>query len=532
MDSSPLLIRRSFAEFTFGFTVYRLTQGFLFFHDTLGATPEPLAMMPMIDSSKLESLFSGADARITSISLANLDLGRHASRRRVLDAYSVGELAPDLADQSHQATVATGRTASPVQGMPPINRYVGFSRGRVRDRSSPLTSFAEFRDWVDELGATLTAPPAAIELFQRYAEVVRPPADTTPLNVLLDFEQEIFEGDAGDGVETLAVDDLCLPIRDGRFTCVANGREYDVGIAWDAAKQRYNLSCDRLDSIYSAVRDDRRGVADTLIARLNLDQAFRIVTQAVGLEYTVYSSGHFLRPRTPLWGRRRSRRLELLELVDAVEQLEDANSEKGAPGSATPSGWVASSVFGLVDRPPARSALAAALRGVNLMVCDDMNTEIADFIAVDEATRRVIAIHCKASGTRSVLSASKLHEVTAQALKNLGFIQPYDVGYPPNVSQWDKQWTSDAGRVDSRYRRDAVGDAQACWRRIRDVLRDPGATREVFLVLGATLSRSLLAAQQTKDKPSAQAIQVFYAIQSTWSSVSSIGARLRVFCSP
>jgi hypothetical protein len=103
-------------------------------------------------------------------------------------------------------------------------------------------------------------------------------------------------------------------------------------------------------------------------------------------------------------------------------------TEKGAIGTPTGAGWANGSLFDIIDRRGQGTQLADAFVGVDLLICDDMGTETADFIAIDQGSRRVAAIHAKASPTAKPLSASALHEVSAQAVKNLGYFQPYFVG--------------------------------------------------------------------------------------------------------
>jgi hypothetical protein len=215
-----------------------------------------------------------------------------------------------------------------------------------------------------------------------------------------------------------------------------------------------------------------------------------------------------------------------------VRGLSQIASEKGAAGSATAAGWADDSLFGLIDRQGGETAMASHLQGVSLMVCDDMGTEIADFVAVDEAGRRVLAIHAKAFPQAKPLSAGALHEISSQALKNLGYLQPYFVGEPKNLNRWANQWRGSQGRVSTRIRHGGPATPRAAWNRIRNVLLDPQATREVWLVLGQGLSKGGLDAERQKKRPKAEVVQLLYSLQSTWSSVSSLGARFRVFCSP
>jgi superfamily II DNA or RNA helicase len=526
---SPLLLRTAFTEETVGVTIYRRVHRYLFYYDTQGRLPDVLITTPRIAPGELERLYVGAAARLSGVSLRNTSLGRHDVRRRTLQAYAIDELAPDLADHAHFASTATGYT---LDGTTLAQRYVGFTRARVRDRGAGPTPFDDYVAWVDrvaaELDATGTQP---LRVFDRYAEVVSEPADVRPANILLDFDQALFRESpqaAGATNASLQIDDLCVPVDpQGLFRCTANGRTYDVQITWVPNTRSYRLANQELDDDYVSVAVVRR--PRSLLAYLNQTQAFRVLPRNT---HRIYSRGRFYKTRVPLWGTMAGK-LELLTILEPIQHLAAMTSEKGDVVRASGAGWAAGSLFNLIDSRGVGTAFAEAMANVALLVCDDGNTEIADFIALDPTARRVIGIHAKAFARPRQLSAGALHEVGMQALKNLGSFQPFSVGKPDNLARWDRPWRDAhvVGTVTRRIR-DGNDTGAVAWRRIRGALRDPLWTREIWLVLGAGLSRQQLAARQASNEPTPETIQVLYALQAIWSSVQSTGARLRIFCSP
>src|SRR5207247_1379503 len=78
----------------------------------------------------------------------------------------------------------------------------------------------------------------------------------------------------------------------------------------------------------------------------------------------------------------------------------------------------------------------AELREMDIVICDDMQAELADFIVADTRHRRVAFIHAKAFAAPVYLSASALSVVCAQAVKNLEYLHPYTVRVPENVERW------------------------------------------------------------------------------------------------
>jgi len=533
--NSPLLARAAFPEFEVGFTVYRQIGRYLFYHDTQGTTPEAISSLTPVLPGRLRRLYSGDDARLTSVSTINTDLGPLSPRRRSVQARSVAELGPDLSDHAHLAASSAGRTAyrghdgSLDLQRQMRHRYVGFTKSRIRDGGA--LEFADYIRWLDDLASSLNdqaAQPLAV--FDRYAEVIDQPASLTPTNILLDIPEQLFQT-IHDGVdEWLDIEDLCMDVHDGTFRCVTNDVGYEVRVAWDHGRNRYNLSCPELDERFSMASATAVHGARTLISYLNNEQAFRIIPAGTRNDYCIYTGRLFCRPRLPLGGRADSASVDLLELIVGVDALNSISSEKGGPGSATGDGWATGTLFHLIDTLGAGTDMARELDGVEMLVCDDMGTESADFLALDSTRGRVIAMHLKAFPSPKKISASALHEISSQALKNLGYLQPYVRDEPKNVPRWSSRWNGGSvGHVDRRIRKGTATTGKRAWKQLLSALRDPKTSREVWLVLGQGPPKSLLIKASNKRAPEAELIQMLYSLQSTWTAVASLGATLRVF---
>lgn len=526
--NSPLLWRKAFAEFEIGFTVYHRLRDYLFFYDSQGLVPPSSNSMSIIDAAGLQRLYGANTTRLTTVTLLNTDLGRNSVRRRTLRARSIAELGPDLSDHAQFASTARGITAA--TGGDAVDRYVGFTRSRVRDRRAGVTSFDDYLEWLESIADVIdNTSTSRAAVFDRFAEVISAPRDPTPRNILLDFPVERFHAIIDEVDQELNIDDVCVEVADGTFTFRANDVDHEVRITWTG--KSYHLESPTLDDLYS-MHEPGSDRHDTLISHLNREQAFRVLPASMHDDHCVYVGGTFIRPRLPLWGRLETSRFELLGILNPIEELGAIGDEKGRDGSATSSGWAAGSLFHLIDNLGAGTQLAPQLANVDLLVCDDMGTEIADFVALDTTTGRVIAIHAKAFRTAKPRSASALHEVSSQALKNLAYLQPYFVGEPKNLNHWSGPWKGPAGVVAKRVRRGGQLTAKQAWTRFRSALRDPSTTREVWLVLGQGPSKSQLDHERGKQKPKPEVIQMLFSLQATWAAVSAVGARLRVFCSP
>ena len=137
-------------------------------------------------------------------------------------------------------------------------------------------------------------------------------------------------------------------------------------------------------------------------------------------------------------------------------------------------------------------------------------------------------MHLKAFSTPKKISASALHEVSSQALKNLGYLQPYVRDEPSNVERWSGRWDGGAiGRVDRRIRK---GQATSGKKRghsfaVRFVIRRPAVRCGSYW--GRVHPEAFFWMSAVKMIPKAELIQMLYSLQSTWTSVASLGASLR-----
>lgn len=146
--------------------------------------------------------------------------------------------------------------------------------------------------------------------------------------------------------------------------------------------------------------------------------------------------------------------------------------------------WPSGSVFGVIDmlrdcKAGGPAEWPALFPNLSLLVCTDMGTGPADFVAVQPG--RVVFIHVKYSD-RGGWSATSLHEGVVQALKNLMYLQPSFDGDMPG--SWDGEWERRVQRV--RYPATTVARNRSkgvLVGRVQEVLRQPNTDREIRIVV-------------------------------------------------
>lgn len=522
--NSRLLSEAVFVEPTFGYTVIRLDGELLFFYDTAGASAAVVdGHYGQLRPPELQALFPPSGSQLTSVALLNTDVGRQAPRSRLMRAAAIADLAPDLADYAYVCTVAEGYTEVSDSR---FRRYVGMSRSRVNDFRSSEGDFVAYTEWLSELRDGLASAHGASATFSRYATYVAEPPNKAPANVLLDIDPAMFRREI-DG-EVLQLEDRATDVtNDGTFTiAVGEGVQHQASIRWNDERSRYEISSPSLsEELYVSTSDDRQ----ELISLVNSEQLMRIVPWE---RQTIYAHGNFFAPTIPV---SRAGDFQLLDILRPVQGLADVKSEKGT--EITNDDWDPESVFGMITalspssaREP-NAAMGDLVDGLDMLLCTDMGREVADFVLT--TPRRVAFVHAKASSNTSYCSASALHEVAAQALKNLSHLQPLTV-VPMDRSTWTKKWAASPHVTGTthRLRYGTFGTSNAMWKHIRSHITNPDVDREVWIVLGKSMSKQKLQAEARKAQPKAEAIQVFALLQATWGAVSQLGARLRIFCSP
>lgn len=170
----------------------------------------------------------------------------------------------------------------------------------------------------------------------------------------------------------------------------------------------------------------------------------------------------------------------------------------------------------------------------NVLVCDDLGDEWADFIAVDTATDPpTISFYHAKHGDRS-LSASAFHDSVGQAIKNLGRMTLPTASMAAKYRSWDQTYRG--RKVTSSIPRIVRGGTKAEIKAQIDSLRTaPDLVRRVFIVT-SSLSRN--AVERVFENaaagvaPSAHFVQLYWLLMSYFSACTEVGVIGYVVCQP
>lgn len=444
-----------------------------------------------------------------------------------------------------------------------IRRYVSTTTGRVSESGRPLR-LGHFRAWVEALVEQINEASEHNDdsVFRRFAPSGNLPANPLAKNVLLDLydAEELFEFDDG----PLNYDDLCLN-RTSERTDKKHGEQavfdlklkdtiFDLYISYNPKTSRYRLDCPDLDKLVTPKDADSSQIFSRY---LNETQSFSILPEDLS---TVYVHGEFFAPGIQYGDKFDEARFYAGRCLIPCARLEGVSGEKGsfvldtAKHKTKLEGryYDPDSLFGLIDgwdsnvasalgietgsKTTTPSMIDALISQVsftpNILICDDMDKESADFILANDQLGIVALVHAKATSTRKPYSASAMQEVCAQAQKNANLYSFFSLRKPGNYSKWGSAHKFQSLSIKRRVRTPYGERKDMVWKRIEALLLNPQTTKEIWIVTGNMLSVSEIRRQLRLDAPPPEVIQLNHLIETTIASTTALGAKLRIFCMP
>lgn len=547
--NSPYLIDRFFSEWKLGIFIAVQHGDFLFMHDTEGLVDMARLGLTRAGRSMMEKAFPEGEnenaSRLSRMSFSSLDMSQHAIRGMAMRTRSFADVFTDLLDPSLVPATAAGF----VNGSA---RYVGFARSRLRDASERYVPIEEYISWVAGVAAELgDEGRSRSRVFERYAAVIEDldEEEAQPVSILLDPSLDDMRDDEVGGAafvlhEDVNYFDLCADINedDGTFTVEIDDQEIPCTVEFIPETGRYRVESDGLNARFPAPERADRRQGQTLVQRLNQRQAFRILTRRDGI---VYSEGSFYEPRVR-WSLEDGSK-PVLDYVFASPTLDLVDSEKGEDYYLRSlQVWHRQSIFGLfaatcdnqrVSSGIADDDLTAAIETLPIWLCDDDGQEVADFIGLDPANKRIVLVHAKVGdqGPRGRgFNVGGLQVVGRQALASLGFIS---LGRPSPV--WTPQRWQDSVQANaipltgtSRTFRNETGlTADGLNTALHSACRNPSFDKEVWLV-GAKMTRKQALEDGLDENPPANRLRQFL---THWDAMQTACARansrLKFFCS-
>ncbi|MGO9575710.1 MAG: DEAD/DEAH box helicase [Terriglobales bacterium] len=546
--NSPLLIDQFFSEWKLGVFIAVQHDNLVMIHDTEGIVLDPDALgLKTASRRMLERAFPEGSAkrpsRLTRMSFGSLDMAEQAIRTMAMRTRSFETTFTDLLDPNLVPTAAAGFVAGK-------GRYIGFARARFRDSNERRFPMKEFLDWTKSVARELKGRASPSSVFGRYA-LIRDditPTGAEPKTILLNLSRDELLEDTPNNSEarTLAADpdidhdDLCADVgANGTFEITVLGKTVQCEIAYNPETELYRFHSEQLNELFRQRERNDRAHTPTASQRIAAEQSFRIM---VAEPKVVYAERKFFEPRIAL--KQPDGSMPVLDEVHTVPMLADVKSEKGEAFFANRTRWRTESLFGAVEAICRETNLARLQSGWHalgenlgrypLVVCDDDGKEIADFIAIDPAGKRVAFLHGKANKNGvGQYHVDTLQAVGRQATASLAFLTrtPPPSGWEP--ARWGQNVQANritlTGR-DRTFKNDNGFTGQQITDALRTACGHPAYTREVWIVAGNMLDRSIVENAIRNDQVDNRLWQFLIHWEGLRTACSRAGARLALFC--
>lgn len=322
-------------------------------------------------------------------------------------------------------------------------RYVGMISGRVRKELSEEERWKfepeTFVSWANDVAKIMRSNVASSPLFQRYMPTSEPPSDPIPRTICLDIVRLDLSLTVADGTECrlkASSSQIEQTPRERRnvYTCTfyLEGDAIDhasvtLRLDYNRNKRRFWFNKERGASIRVNVAGEDSTKSKSLAEFLNQKQDVILI----GLD-----GGHMVYQGRNFYSIDYSYAEEvLLDLINRPVTAPPCRTEKGSKKEIEAVKTAKATAF-----PVGSLFRAIADRRIDLpfedkiLICDDLGTECADFLAANLERKQLALIHAKA-GEGAGVSASAFHEIVAQAMKNLVYLTR-NGEVPKGVEAW------------------------------------------------------------------------------------------------
>jgi superfamily II DNA or RNA helicase len=372
-------------------------------------------------------------------------------------------------------------------------RYVGMNNGRLRKEVSGegrrIFELKTFVSWAESVANILNSKIAGSALFDRYMQTCAPPANPTPKTICLDLVRMDLELTLADGRECSLKSSACdikESVRDNRaiYTCSfdldgedMDGMSVSLRVDYHPVKRRFWFNKDGGAAVRVNLEDDDESSTKSLAEFLNQKQDIVLIGLDGG--EIVYQGRNFYKIDYSYAEQ------VLIDLIEQPPNTPQCKTEKGskqqiaavrrAKGTRFPAG----SLFRAVAEQLFELPFDA-----DLLICDDLGTECADFVGANFENHQLALIHAKA-GSGDKISASAFHDVVAQSMKNLVYLTR-NAEVPKGIGSWWRNGKWNNTSIPRLYRApNGVPVREHLWNKLKsDIIGS--SNPELFVILVTT----------------------------------------------
>jgi superfamily II DNA or RNA helicase len=325
-------------------------------------------------------------------------------------------------------------------------RYIGLINGRLRKQVTEVDrrnfELKTFLSWTESVARILKLDGSVNPLFSRYMQICPPPENPLPKTICLDLLSQDISISLTDGREcrlkksSSNISQKKTDVSEQYFCSFyfegagIPDQRVDLKIVYNPVKKRFWFYIDKASVIRITHQAEETPSGKNIAEYLNQNQDNIII----GLDGgdIVYQGRNFYKIDYAFAEQ------VLLNLIQRPSNAPLCKTEKGSKEEIELIKKTKSTTFASASlfKSICERQIELPFEDI-LLICSDMGSECADFVAANMDQGKLALIHAKA-GEGSKISASAFHDVVAQAMKNLVYLTK-NGGTPQGVDNWHSE---------------------------------------------------------------------------------------------
>jgi superfamily II DNA or RNA helicase len=515
VKNSGLLHSTSLYEVSLATHCVVLAHGYILITDTRGIYPDDY-IEETTSGAPVGQLVRFLDARFrpTHVSVDSSVPYDTVLRGIEMHGHNLLSIPASLTDRIHICRSARG--SSKADG----RRYVGLYNGRVRKEATQEErrnfDLSKFVSWAEDAAAIMKSRVTSSPVFKRYMPTCDPPRDLVPKTLCVDLFGADLSLTLPSGAECRLTNSSSEIVRsgagaDGPFKCsfglesesLANAST-SLSLDYQEKSKRFFFKMAEGLRVNVTFEDERGSSTKSLAEFLNQKQEVILI----GLEggSVVYQGRNFYHIDYTYAEQ------VLVNLITRESTFAHCETEKGSEEE----------ILALKRNRGRKFARGSIFRAVvdrriglpfddELLVCDDLGTECADFVAANFKSRQLALIHAKA-GTGTKISASAFHDVVAQAMKNLVYLTNR-AEIPKGIDSWRKSAKWNGTNISRICRsKNGIPSGERLWNKLTSEIIN-SSRPELYVVLATTGCCDLDALTKAVSDPDLRTPEVAQLVQ-------------------
>lgn len=415
-------------EFTCLYEIRFKDKYYLFYQDSSGfhipIDEESLDKLP----EKVFHKFLGAESDIRNFKTRTTLVRKNGVNNRDMKGFQLGSVPQTLNDRLSYLTSVTAKSGKSKSYLSPMNSRIS---------EAEFTTYKEYRWWCQENVYKIEADTYENPYFRRFSYEVEPLKQLpSSICIMLDVTIKDTESEAVEEIDSFYAE---IDKSSGSFIIDVIGAKCTFSIEGMGSRS-ISIKCEDAKKYIAFQEDDKI----SLLEYINNGNFTLFYTD----KQTAYSDGrYYITNVQTRYSQAES--WEMWRNIEALSAMGACKDEK-TKGLNDPKdyyNWPEKSVFRVICDEINNNYNEE----FDYLICDDMQSEIADFIGISTKKRKIYFIHCKYK--KSLLSASAFEDVLGQASKNSHYLFMTSAEELPYLDRreekWKKNWQS-SGIIKSR----------------------------------------------------------------------------------